>query len=119
MIDIEVMYADLSRRRVPLDQAKKNLPRDGVLFIILSYNGKRRRQVTGKDFYYLYIDGDEVHLNGWDEQDNPVVLLGAPEAKRYASRPLGLPSDTLIFTGVLLPEDEWQEARALFAREMH
>ncbi len=107
-LEIEVMYADLSRQRRPLDEAAK-LKRTGVLFIILSapttekmarrwIGGvpcRRARQVWGTDFYALLryrhrhpediCDRDAVCLWGWDSGEYPWTRVDDPHGENLTS----------------------------------
>ena len=119
MVEIEIMYADFSRRRVPIPEAG-SLPRSRVLLIILSaaFGGspRRVREVHSKDWYFLLVNGDDVILSGWGEYDHPVKSLSDPfgAPKRYEQIPPWLPSEAIVFEGFTLPAENWQEALVRF-----
>lgn len=128
-IEVEVMYADLSRQRVPLAEAD-SLSRDGVLFIILSApadrlprkDGKRRvMQAYGDDYYFLLREPGRFMLEGWSERDWTWKYERDPfKVISFAPGPPGLPDGALIFVGKQIDEDTWHnKAIPLFDAEMH
>ncbi len=127
-IEIEVMYSDFSRQRVPLEQVQ-NLRNDGVLFIIASandtirprLNGRRRTQEKfGKDWYYLRNEAGLLEIGGWDLQDYKQIRIDDPwGSKLYASQPLWLSGGSVVFEGGHIPDEKWSEALRVFYAEMH
>ena len=127
MMEIEILYSDLSRKRVPIKKAD-TLLRTGVLAIIIScedkirprFNGYRRvTQGIGKDFYYLYNEDDMYALDSRDEgelihffnEDEPWEI-------HYTEQPEYVWS-TIIFEGKQVSEKLWKEALKIFEKEMH
>ena len=140
MVEVEVMYADRSRQRVPLDQAD-TLPKDDVLFIILSASTtseRGRRTIGGVPYeriaemkahggawkgastYAVMRLNGKVTIAGWDDTE----WLWRDEADPFAEQPRAgippiFPPDTILFYGAILPDAEWPAAVALFNAEMH
>lgn len=127
---IEVMYADLSRKRVPILDVH-TLPKSGVLFIIASapdpdhsssINGYRRcREKFGTDWYYILIKDGKLILQGWDEQDHKEVDLIDPFGpKTYGLPPgiMGIP-EAIIFEGEQISPAIWEKAISLYYAEMY
>ncbi len=124
---VEMMYQDLSRRRVSLSN-RAALPRTGVLFIILSapdterprLNGYRRvAEKFGTDWYWLgELDG-AAQVNGWDDRDFRWVPLDDPFNPLRESQPPWLDPEALIFEGGYLKPEAWERAKAVYYADMH
>jgi len=127
MTEVEVLYADLTRQRKPLDEIDQ-LSTDGVLFIVVQTDeeeGKLRNIVAcfGKDFYALCrqrIGGeDHIMLFGWDEDDfvfRRLTKIHEDSARRQVDAPLGVMH--MIFSGRGVGEDVWKQAQDIFSKEM-
>lgn len=129
MIFVEILYSDLTRQRVPIQEVH-SLVRTGVLAIIISapddikprLNGYRRvAEATGKDFYYIIIQDDRVGIDSRDEferiqfyqKNDPLGPCGyVMEHPLYAGK-------NYMFEGKAVPEDKWQEALEIFNKDMH
>ena len=142
-MDIEVMYSDGSRQRVPVANAA-TLRRDEVLFMILSaetteakariyIDGKpyrRAREIFGLDYYavltqdgYHLLWGWDDHTYAWVDTTDPFVDYSVPDPRNlsydtYRSWPPWLPQSALIFVGGYLSPDKWEKARVVF-KDMH
>lgn len=134
---IEILYADLTRQRLPIDQAHL-LPKTGVLAIILSCEDKKnpritidnrgyRRcgQVSGKDYYFLiYRRHNGKDLYGLDSKDEgDFVNLYNPaspwsEYATYKEHPR-YHDFTMTFEGQQVSDEVWAEALVLFDKEIH
>jgi hypothetical protein len=124
---IEVLYADLTRQRVPVEDVGI-LCKTEVLAIILScvddvrprLNGCRRvAEATGKDFYYIVIQDDFIGLDSRDEYDR-IQFYQRP--KPFAGNILEHPKydgEMYIFEGKGIPDEQWKKALELFNREIH
>ena len=124
MLEIEVMYADLSRRRATIEETN-TLPREGVLFIVLSTEwGNRkalRRRIWGFDYYGLWIDHRSWMLEGWDNGDlywRQWSLRYPDQPYKSRKRPMPMPRNTLIFRGKGLSQEDWKQALEVFDEEM-
>lgn len=130
---IEVLYADLSRRRVLIEEADK-LPKTGVLAIILScvdeeiprikidgVGYRRRGQWTGKDYYYLlrYKDGG-AYWYGIDARDEREQVRFYRTSNSVTSRQEHPHYSCwmLVFEGANVSGEKWAEAMKVF-KEMH
>ena len=133
-MNIEIMYADLSRVRVPLSEAH-TLNRTDVLFMILSAEtrkGKSRRVIDGKhyrrryqwtqeDNYALLFKGSEVACWSWSIGEHDWISLDDPDADTRPMRADApyLPPGALVFEGVQVTGSRWIEAVEIFEAEMH
>lgn len=130
-MEVEVMYSDLTRHRVPLDRIA-DLPTIGVLFIIVSApdaerprrNGRRRcLEAHGKDYYALgwHRPGRVRHvfLDGWNE-GGMLTVRSERDPFRASSR-LAFPwaVEHILFEGELVPDYTWAKALQVFHEEMH
>jgi len=115
--------------RVPLDEID-DIPRHGVLFIIIScedtvrprLNGRRRLcEAHGRDYYTLIVRKNNVMLAGWDDDDFVWKGLVDPWAEKSTTKPDHLPMahPAITFEGKFLHKDEWQKAIKQFNEEMH
>lgn len=130
MVYVEVMYADLSRKRVTINEID-TLPKDNVLFITvlapdLEKGGKLRRITAkfSKDHYALCIRKwnavEWVLLFGWDDDDfiwrnmvSPYMVCGS---RQEAVPPFGC--FHVIFNGLAVSPQVWKEAQRLFSKEV-
>jgi len=132
---IEVLYSDLTKERVAIDQVH-TMRQTGVLAIIVScvdnekprvtYDGvgyRRLIQATGKDFYYLLRytdDGDEWYAI--DARDRSDFL----KFYKYGN-PWGVDSEEhphyncfmITFEGEHVSDEIWDQAMVLFEKEVH
>jgi hypothetical protein len=134
---IEILYADLSRQRVPVEEVDK-LPKTGVLAIILSCQDsdnprvtidgvgyRRLTQKAGYDFYYLlkYWD-DGSWWYGFEGRDSEnLVAFRKDSAKPFADGSLRVEHPryncwSLVFEGQNVDDETWAEAKTTF-KEMH
>lgn len=127
MYEIEVLYSDLHRKKVSLDQIAE-LPKDQVLFVqvLRETDNPQHRRVTacwGRDNYAFCHKTDSGHgwvmLFGWDEDDYAWRKLadceGCPD-KEVVDAPLGVMH--VIFRGESVSEEVWAEAELIFDEEM-
>ncbi len=124
---IEILYSDLSRQRVPIEEADQ-LPKTGVLAVIIScsddirprLDGYRRVvQGVGKDFYYLLNYNDMYALDSRDESDLiRFFKKESPWDVYYKDHP-EYTCSMLVFEGEYVPDVVWQEALKIFNDEMH
>lgn len=127
MVEVEVLYVDLSRQRVPLDQVD-TLPKDKVLAIIVQTDeeeGKKRNIVWkfGFDHYALCQRETEgqpwVMLHGWDDGDYIWRRLSNTQdadGRREVDAPLGCMN--VIFRGQSVTDAEWKVAEKLLYKEI-
>ena len=127
-MDVEILYANLERTRVPIENAHQ-LKRTGVLFIILSEpqdpRTKRDRfaSVWGEDHYGLYCTDRYCGLWAWGQKEMTyrLKLRGAPfeNAKRLKKPPGCLaPQGTIYFLGRGVDLVTWTKALDIFHKEM-
>lgn len=128
-LEIEVMYADLSRVRVPLDETK-TLKRTGVLSIVLSAPREPRSAtdrvmaVWDEDHYGVYVAKRYCALFKWGDKEMtyPLKLRATPFAnpKRLKKPPGCLaPEGTLFFKGAQVDEETWAKACRILEDEMY
>lgn len=125
---IEILYSDLSKQRVSIEEADK-LPKTGVLAIIFSGVEKKNPRITinnigysrmgqwlGKDYYYLlrYKDGSGYWygIDARDEREQVTFhktnrISSRREHPRYNCW-------MLVFEGEHVTEEKWAEAMKLF-----
>lgn len=126
MVYVEVMYADLSRKRVTINEID-TLPKDNVLFIaVLAPDPERGREfgrITAKfskDHYAVCIrkwnNVDWVLLCGWDDDDYVWRRTISPWTRQETSPPFGC--FNVIFNGLAVPQEVWKEAQRIFTKEM-
>lgn len=128
MIQVEVMYSDLSIQRESLDDIDK-LPKDNVLFILITTTeevGKLRNIVmcSEKDNYALCqkrnLGSDWIMLFGWDDDDFLWRKTTDPHTgcnyRDVVDAPFGFMH--VIFRGVQVKARVWEEAKELFNQEM-
>ncbi len=129
MIYVEVMYSDLTRKRMPIKDIGQ-LPKDNVLFIAVlapdpEKEGKLRRIVVSfsKDHYALCVrkwnNVAWVLLFGWDDHDfvwRRTVNPWEPQSRLQSEPPLGCMHT--IFNGLAVSPEVWQEAQGLIATEV-
>ena len=124
MIELGVMYSDLSIQWEPLDRIS-NINREDTLFLTLtSERGNRKAIISrayGTDFYGLRVTEQYIHLWGWDEQDlyfymkeiiNPSAGVIKIKKENF------IPEDTIIFIGAYVEPDEWERALKLAEKVM-
>ena len=129
MLELEVLYADLTRKRVPIDQAG-DLERSGVLFLVLSSRQGSEPQrsdlvqrIWGQDSYALVrTPAGLVFLDGWLETDHRIVARSIADPHGGAvhlARPTRWEPDWKVieFEGQSLDRDDWERAR-LVAEEI-
>lgn len=133
---IEVLYSDLTRNRVPIDEADQ-LVKTGVLAVIIScpdadnprifiddVGYRRIAEGIGSDFYYLlnYKDdglwyaiecrdyGDHIHFhkNSLAPFDDPSLREEHPRYNYW----------TLTFEGLHVDDETWADALEIY-EEMH
>jgi len=126
---IEILYSDLSRKKVPISDIDE-LKKTGVLAIIISapddirprLNGSRRvAEATGKDFYYIVENNGFIGLDSRDEFERLTLFDKKKpwlECGSFMIHPQYTGKMT-IFEGKAIPDDEWKKALELFNREMH
>jgi hypothetical protein len=124
---IEILYADLSRQKVALEDIDQ-LKKDEVLCILVSNDtgeGKRKNIASGfgKDFYALCTqrsgNQDWVMLCGWDDDDfvwRRIDRPHGPGGRRRVVAPLGCMH--VVFRGQHVEDDVWKEAKRIFSKEM-
>ena len=134
---IEVLYADLSRQRVPIEQAG-DLPNTGILAMILScvdeekprvtidgVGYRRRAQAHGKDFYYLLHYTDEgkdwYAIEARDRSEFAAFYAVQSPWSEFAFRKEHprYGCFMLVFEGVNVSDEAWAEAVELFEKEVH
>jgi len=107
-----------------------DIPRHGVLFIIIScvdpvrprLNGRRRLyEAHSKDRYTLIVRKNNVMLAGWDDGQFEWKGLADPWAEASTVKPDHLPlaHPAITFEGVQIAPDEWKKAIKQFMDEMH
>lgn len=121
MINVELLYSDLTRRKTGLDRIGQ-LPKDKVLFILIEDDEKegKRKNITscfGFDHYALCQKRDKsqdwVMLFGWDEGD---FVWRSTTSREVVSAPIGVMH--VVFHGVNVPQDVWKAAEKIFNEEM-
>lgn len=124
MVYVEVLYKDLSRQRVPIEDIDQ-LPNDGVLIIVVTAPKDERYEVVAyshsKDHYSLLSRGDWVLLCGWDDSEWQWRRIRNPwESTAFQTAsylPFGCLSVT--FHGVSVHPDVWKEAVGIFDEDMN
>ena len=135
---IEVLYSDLTRKRVPVREADA-LPKINVLAVILSApdsdkprifidgQGYRRLdQAIENDYYYLLKYWDD---NSWWYTIEGINAGDFPHFHKNSKSPF---SDcslriehprfncwTLIFEGIRIEDSKWEGALEIFNKNMH
>ena len=114
--------------RKPLDDID-DIPRTGILFIIISCEDKDRPRLNGRrrlceakchDWYTLIIRKNNVMLAGWDDGDFEWKRLTDPWAESATTKPNHLPlAKAITFEGIFIQPDEWKKAVDQFMTEMH
>ncbi len=124
---IDVLYADLSRQRVPFDQGD-TLSKSDVQAIVVQTdedNGKLRNIAScmGFDHYALCqkIDNGQQHvmLFGWDDGDYVWRRLTNHrdiDARVSVDAPIGCLH--LIFRGLSVDQEKWKEVVRVIDKEM-
>lgn len=119
MIEVEVVYKGLTRRKVPFAD-RDSLPKTDVLFVIIWKDGEDVWSFQGRDFYGIKLDGANVILDEWDEEDKTHVTkpLATIEQQFYTrvERATWIPSDMDIFTGIQVTPQEWADAQAFYRK---
>lgn len=127
MITVEVLYADLTRQRVSLEEID-HLSTGGVLAIVVQTDeetGKRRNVAvaSGKDTYALCQRRSEGHdwimLCGWDSGDfvwRRSQNVHEDTARRRVVAPLGCLH--IIFNGQQVSASVWNKAQAILDKEI-
>lgn len=117
-MEIEVMYTDLSRTKVPLSKIK-SLPADNVLFIVVrnptAEDRRARNIVTLGEFDNYAICRDKEWILGFAYDDRDCTWW--KEDKTRAPGELPLKSCT-IFHGGKLPDEDFAKAQTIFEKEM-
>ncbi|MBU1173011.1 MAG: hypothetical protein KKD44_25905 [Proteobacteria bacterium] len=125
MVYVEVLYSDLSRQRVPIDEID-TLPKDSVLFIsVLASDGEKFRRLTASfsfDHYALCRRKsggvDWIMLSGWDDGDfiwRKAANPWNPAGRLDEGPPLGCMH--VVFNGVHVAPEVWKEAQGLFTED--
>ncbi len=121
-IEVEVLYADLTTRRVPLDQVDI-LPKSEVISIVVQTDQEtgKRKNITWKfgfDHYALCQKEDMgqkwVALLGWDDGDfvwRRLTNTHDIDARIEADLPIGCLN--VIFRGQSVTPAKWKEAEAI------
>ncbi len=127
MIEVEVLYADLTRQRVPfadIDQLRKS----GVLCIAVQTDaeeGKRRNVAIafGKDRYAICQrrggSQDWAMLCGWDDGDfvwRRLENVHELTARSPVDPPLGVPH--IVFDGEHVDAAKWERALEIWNGEI-
>ena len=127
MIEVEVLYADLSRSRVVLSDIE-SLPKSRVLAIAVQTDqetDKLKNIVTthGFDHYALCQKKDhgQIHimLFGWDDDNfvwRRVTNVHDIDARKEVDIPLGCLN--VIFHGEDVPIATWKKALRIFNKEI-
>lgn len=127
MIEVEVLYADLSRKRVQLDQIA-SVSKAGILAIVIQTDeeiGKKRNIVwsSGFDHYALCQKKDNgqehIMLFGWDDGDFTWRRVTNPhdnDAKEKVDMPIGC--FNVIFHGENIPVKKWETALEILNKEI-
>jgi hypothetical protein len=132
---IEVLYSDLTKERVAIDQAH-TMRQTGVLAIIISCVDNEKPRVTyddvgyrrlaqkfGKDFYYLltYTDGgDEWYgIDARDRSDfQKFYKHGNPWEVDIEKHP-HYSCFMITFEGEQVTDKVWDESMIIFEKEVH
>lgn len=129
-IEVEVIYSDLSKKKVLLDKIDE-LQKDNVLFIaVLSPDPKREgkvKRITAKnsfDHYALCLrtwDAAEwVLLHGWNDDDfvwrNTTKPYEVSGSIKEGVPPFGC--FHVVFNGILVSPEKWKEAENIFNQQI-
>ena len=126
MIEIGVMYGDLSIKRYPIESIGE-FATDGVLFITVrdtEVEGKAGNvdMISGFDKYAVChkVDGgkDWVMLVGWDEDDFVWRQVGCQGCRERVPVDMPLGIMHMVFHGKQVSEGMWIMAMKAFDREM-
>jgi len=139
MIEVGVLYADLSQQWAPIDQLDL-LPREGVLAIALTdnrgvrsgllarhwsrRNGREGTPWTGEDNYaIIFLNDVTFTTEQWpdEEEEYKVRSLASPhDAYTVADKPSRFPAGAVIekFIGAYVAPDTWAQALTIFDEEM-
>jgi hypothetical protein len=127
MIEVEVLYADLTRQVASLDKVD-TLPKGEVLAIVVQTDqetGKKKNiaMTFGFDKYALCLKQDagqqHVMLVGWDDNDFKWRRVSNPhdiDALREVPMPLGCLH--VIFQGQQIPDAQWLKAVEVLDKEI-
>jgi len=127
MIEVEVLYADLSKQRVEIEQADTIL-KSGVLSIVVQTDeeeGKKQNIAwsVGFDNYALCRRETEgrlwIMLHGWDDGDyvwRRLSNVHDNDARREVDAPLGCMN--IIFRGQTIPDAKWAKAAKIIEKDM-
>jgi len=127
MFEVEVLYADLSRVSVPIDEAD-TLSTAAVLAIVVrdtTIEGKKQNIVIaqGSDNYALcqrkMNGGPWVEIYKWDDDDFIWHRLNnhlSVEARYPVDPPLGCMH--IVFRGEYVDADVWEEAVRILDKEI-
>jgi len=136
-MDIEVLYADLSRQRFPVEEADKLTKTEvlGMIFscpdevkprVVIDGVGYRRRaQALGKDFYYLLHYKDEgkdwYAIEARDRTEFAKFHTVQRPWSKFAFRKEHprYGCFMLVFEGAHVSNEKWAEAIELFDKEIH
>jgi hypothetical protein len=93
----------------------RDLPRDGVAWVVVQRDGYEQT-LAGRDNFWVYGDS----FGAFNDPENLAWYGGNPAEQAEAWRWTGrgsehidptVPVGAVIFTGVMLPDDEWVSAR--------
>lgn len=125
MVYVEILYKDLTRKRVPISDIDQ-LPKDNVLFISIQTDlreGKEKNisSCFGFDNYAIAQKRDNSDdwfmLFGWDEGD----FVWRREREDCVNRVVVdalIGTMHVIFRGVQVPSEVWGKAKAIIDGEM-
>lgn len=109
--EIAVLYRGLVRKCVPWGR-RETLKRDDVLAVELSGGHDRRQALIGHDWYYLVWTEADCCLVPYDGTD---TFFSLTEPNRLSTRfPFVLPDNCIVFEGVYVGSEEYEEAKRIF-----
>ena len=118
MIEVEVIYKDLSTQKAPLADSHL-LQRTDVQWMIVWRDSLVLREKFGPDYYYLLWDDDRLALEGYDKNEVDWVFYNDPEPNKIENRtyfditPIGIETfaNHVVFEAPKVSsEQDWQLA---------
>ncbi len=119
MKELEVMYQDFSRIRKPLS-AIDELPKNGVLLMVLYDDSGFIDRWFGTDFYSLWFNERNFISYQWDEEDTyfRVKPFKHPSKWKKKYKKDVVPKGSHIFTGVAVSSEDYKKAIVIMNAEM-